>query len=134
MSPNKISIAFVCIGNACRSQMSEGLARHLGGAKVEVYSAGSVPAGFVAEEAVEALAENDIDISSHYSKGVDELPERIWDYVITMGCGDSCPTLRAKQRLDWEIPDPVGLPLKEFRKVRDDLERRIKDLMAQWEE
>lgn len=132
MGEDPLSIAFICIGNACRSQMAEGLMRHLGGPELNIYSAGSAPAGFVAKEARDALRELNIDISHHYSKGVEDLPKIEWDYVITMGCGDFCPTLKAKNYLEWDIADPVGLPLGEFRKVRDELARRIKALVTEW--
>ena len=110
--------------------MAEGLARHLAGDIWEVHSAGSNPAGFVAEEAVSVLGEIGIDISQHYSKGVDELPRKEFDIVITMGCGDRCPNLREKQRLDWAIEDPIGRSPEFFRRIRDLLESKIKELLA----
>ncbi|MDX1387497.1 MAG: hypothetical protein R3257_07905, partial [bacterium] len=66
-----------------------------------------------------------------YSKGVDALPQREWDLVITMGCGDRCPLLKAKKKLDWPIPDPIGQSPEVFRQVAKDLERRIRELFAQ---
>ncbi|HSA60034.1 MAG TPA: arsenate reductase ArsC [bacterium] len=125
------SILFVCVGNACRSQMAEGFARHYGPEELVVYSAGSAPAGFVARAAVEGMKEKGIDISRHYSKGVDELPLGEFDVVVTMGCGDFCPTVKAGRRVDWQIPDPIGRGIEFFRQVRDDLERKILDLLRE---
>lgn len=129
-NPN-LTLLFVCIGNACRSQMAEGFAKHLGKGKWEVYSAGSRPAGFVAPLAVEVMKEKGIDISGHYSKSVEELPLKKFDYVVTMGCGDTCPFVPAKQRIDWQIADPIGSPIGFFRQVRDEIEAKIKALLAQ---
>ncbi len=124
------SILFVCVGNACRSQMAEGFAKSLGIKDLVVYSAGSHPAGFVAREAVEAMKEKGIDISAQYSKGLRDIPLMEYDYVVTMGCGDACPWVPAKQRLDWKIPDPIGRGNAYFRQVRDDLESRIRSLLS----
>lgn len=110
--------------------MSEGWGHHYGGDGWEVFSAGSNPAGFVAEEAIEVMAEKGVDISSHHSKGIQELPYQSFDLVVLMGCGDNCPTLKAKKRLSWDIPDPIGQSLDIFRQVRDDLGVRIKELLT----
>jgi arsenate reductase (thioredoxin) len=127
-NPTK-SILFVCIGNACRSQMAEGFARHYGGDKILTFSAGSRPAGFVAPLAIEVMKEKGIDISQHYSKGIEELPRQSFDYVITMGCGDECPWVKGAHRLDWQIADPIGKPIKFFRQVRDEIEEKVKALI-----
>jgi len=124
------TILFVCVGNACRSQMSEGFARAHGSKDLVVYSAGSSPAGFVAREAIEGMKEKGIDISRHYSKGLFDLPLLEFDVVVTMGCGDICPYVKAKQRINWQIPDPIGRGIEFFRQVRDDLEEKIKDLLT----
>ncbi len=123
------SILFVCVGNACRSQMAEGFARAYGPQDLVVFSAGSRPAGFVAEEAVEGMREKGIDISRHESKGLSKLPLMEFDYVVTMGCGDACPLVPAKHRIEWQIPDPIGRGIEYFRQVRDDLEAKIRDLL-----
>lgn len=124
------SILFVCVGNACRSQMAEGFARHHGPKDLVVYSAGSNPAGFVAREAIEGMKEKGIDISRHDSKGVDQVPGIEYDAVVTMGCGENaCPTIRAKKRIDWKIPDPIGRPSDFFRQVRDEIEQRVVALL-----
>lgn len=127
----KKSVVFICVGNACRSQMSEGIARSLVGDRWNVYSAGSMPAGFVAPEAVAVMAKRGIDISQQYSKGVEELPLQEFDLVITMGCGDFCPTLRGKKKLDWPIPDPIGQEPEVFEQVAENLEERIRQLFLQ---
>ncbi len=132
MSPTPpLKLLFVCIGNACRSQMAEGLARHLGGAAVKACSAGSRPAGFVAAEAIEAMKEIGIDISKQASKSVEAFRGREFDVVVTMGCGDACPWVPAKRRLDWKIPDPIGQSPEFFRKVRGQIEGLVRDLLAQ---
>lgn len=123
------SILFVCIGNACRSQMAEGFARHLGLPGLVVYSAGSHPAGFVAPGAIEVMKEKGIDISRHYSKGIGEIPLIEFDILVTMGCGDSCPVVNAKQRIDWQIPDPIGRSSEFFRQVRDEIEAKVRTLL-----
>ena len=110
---------FVCVENANRSQMAEAFARMLGGNSVEAYSAGSRPSGKVNPKAVESMRELGYDLSVHGSKSLDELPDVAFDFVATMGCGDACPMIRAKQRADWSIPDPKQLPPDEFRVIRD---------------
>jgi len=112
-------VLFVCVENANRSQMAEAFARILGGATVEAYSAGSRPSGKVNPKAIEAMRELGYDLSAHGSNSLDELPEVEFDFVATMGCGDACPMVRARQRADWSIPDPKHLPPDEFRVVRD---------------
>jgi len=112
-------VLFVCVENANRSQMAEAFAHILGGAAVEAYSAGSRPSGKVNPKAVEAMRELGYDLSAHGSKSLDELPEVEFDFVATMGCGDACPMVRARQRADWSISDPKHLPPDEFRVVRD---------------
>jgi arsenate reductase (thioredoxin) len=112
-------VLFVCVENANRSQMAEAFARILGGDAVEAYSAGSRPSGTVNPRAIEAMREVGYDLSAHGSKSLDELPEVSFDFVATMGCGDACPMVRARQRADWSIPDPKHLPADEFRIVRD---------------
>ena len=112
-------VLFVCVENANRSQMAEAFARILSGGAVEAYSAGSRPSGMVNPKAIEAMAELEYDLSAHGSKSLDELPAVEFDFVATMGCGDACPMVRARQRADWSIPDPKYLPPDEFRVVRD---------------
>lgn len=112
-------VLFVCIENSNRSQMAEAFARMLGGNSVEACSAGSRPSGKVNPKAIEAMRELEYDLSAHGSKSLDDLPNVEFDFVATMGCGDACPLVRARQRADWAIPDPKNLPADEFRIVRD---------------
>ena len=109
--------------------MAEGFAREFGGERVEAFSAGSRPSGKVNPTAVAVLREHGIDISRHASKGLGGLPATGWDYVVTMGCGDACPFVPAKARLDWKIPDPKNLPLDEFRKVADLVASEVRRLL-----
>lgn len=126
----KRKILFVCVENSCRSQMAEGFARlHAKGA-VEAFSAGSRPSGKVNETAVLVMKEKGVDLGVHASKGLTDLPDGKWAAVVTMGCGDACPSLPAERRLDWALPDPKHMPLDEFRKVRDDIEARVKALLS----
>lgn len=130
-SATKSKVLFVCIENSCRSQIAEGFAKALGKDMIEVRSAGSRPSGKINERAVEVMREIGIDLSSHQSKAIsDLLPSVQWDYVITMGCGDSCPTVSARHRQDWQIPDPKNLPLDEFKKVRDEIKNKVQNLIA----
>jgi arsenate reductase (thioredoxin) len=123
----KPTVLFVCVANSCRSQMAEAIAKSITN-DWEVWSAGSNPSGMVHPCATRMMEEIGLDVSSHHSKGVEDVPAREWDYVVTMGCGDRCPTVRARERQDWPIPDPVGLPLQGTREIRDDLRQRILEL------
>jgi protein-tyrosine-phosphatase len=119
-------VLFVCVENANRSQMAEAFARILGSDAVEAYSAGSRPSGKVNPKAVEAMRELGYDLSTHASNSLDDLPEVEFDFVATMGCGDACPMVQARQRADWAIPDPKHLPPDEFRVVRDQIRDKVK--------
>jgi len=118
-------VLFVCVENANRSQMAEAFARILGGDSIEAYSAGSKPSGKVNPKAIEAMRELGYDLSVHGSKSLDELPDVSFDFVATMGCGDACPMVRARQRADWSIPDPKDLLADEFRVVRDLIREKV---------
>lgn len=134
----KYKILFTCVGNMCRSQMAEGFARHIGGDFVEPYSAGTHPTGLVADEAIEVMKEKGIDISAHYSKGLDAVPIDEMDYVVTMGCclpESVCPVTYVGEKVEWDIEDPIGKPIEVFRRVRDDIERRVRNLLEEiWKE
>ena len=129
----KLHLLFGCVGNAGRSQMAHGWAAALGGDRVVVRSGGSRPAGVVAPEAIAAMAEAGIDISRHRSLPFDEAWVReACDLVVTMGCGDdACPAFIGKPLVDWELPDPKGQPLAEYRRLRDDIGRRVRALLAE---
>lgn len=128
-SSKKPGILFVCVANSCRSQMAEGFAKAFAADTWEVWSAGSSPGGHVHPVAMEMMRELGIDLSEHYSKGVNEVPQRTWDYVVTMGCGDSCPPVPTSRRLDWDIPDPVSMTTKKARELRDHLRSLIGELL-----
>lgn len=125
----KPRVLFVCVENSCRSQMAEGFARHWGKDVIEAWSAGSKPSGKVNQTGIAVMKEKGIDLSSHISKGLTDIPKVQWDYVITMGCGDACPFVPSRRTEDWGIPDPKHLPLDEFRKVRDLVETKVKALI-----
>jgi arsenate reductase len=130
MSESLPRLLFVCVENSCRSQMAEGFARALGAGRVAAFSAGSRPSGRVDPRAVRFMAEKGIDLTAQRSKGLDDLPLGIeWDHVVTMGCGDACPRLPARRRLDWDLPDPKSLDDDGFRQVGDRIERLIRDLV-----
>ena len=128
-----LHVLFGCVGNAGRSQMAHGFAAAFGGANVVVRSGGSRPAGTVAPEAIAAMRERGIDISGHRSLPFDEAWVRDHcDLVVTMGCGDdACPAFIGKPLVDWALDDPKGRPLAEYRRIRDDIERRMRALFAE---
>jgi arsenate reductase len=116
---------FVCVENSNRSQMAQAFALMAG---VEAFSAGSRPSGVVNPKAIAAMQELGYDLSVHESKSLDDLPDVEFDVAVTMGCGDSCPHLKATHREDWQIPDPKTMPPEEFREVRDLIARKVKEL------
>lgn len=118
-------VLFVCVENSNRSQMAEAFARLLGGAGVEAYSAGSNPSGIINPKAIAAMREVGYDLAVHGSKSLDELPDVVFDFVATMGCGDKCPFIAARQRTDWALPDPKHMSEDDYRGVRDDIRARV---------
>jgi protein-tyrosine-phosphatase len=122
-------VLFVCIENSCRSQIAEAFANIHSNRRVKAFSAGSKPAGKVNERAVVFMKEIGYDLSKHTSKSVDEFRNSEFDVLVTMGCGDECPFVPAKKRLDWQIPDPKNLPDEEFREIRDSIEQQVKKLI-----
>ncbi|MEX2216804.1 MAG: arsenate reductase ArsC [Phycisphaeraceae bacterium] len=122
-------LLFVCVENSNRSQMAQAFARIHGGDGVEAYSAGSRPSGKVNPKAIEAMRELGYDLAAHTSKAVTDLPVLSFDAVVTMGCGDACPAVPAKLREDWQIPDPREMQPQEFRKVRDLISEKVRDLI-----
>ncbi len=118
-------LLFVCVENANRSQMAEAFARIHGGASVEAFSAGSQPSGQINPQAVAAMRAIGYDLSKHTSKSLSGLPNIEFDFVATMGCGDDCPTIRARLREDWLVPDPRDLADEDFRVVRDAIEDKV---------
>lgn len=127
----KPSVLFLCVHNAGRSQMAAGWMRHLGGDDVDVFSGGSDPAESVNMAAVEAMAEMGIDIGGEIPQPWADEIVRAADVVVTMGCGDACPVFPGKRYVDWELEDPSGKTLEQVRPIRDDIERRVRGLMAE---
>jgi arsenate reductase (thioredoxin) len=127
------SVLFVCVHNAGRSQMAAGWLRHLAGDAVEVRSAGSLPGDQVNPAAVQVMAEVGIDISDQRPKVLTTEAVEASDVVITMGCGDACPIFPGKRYLDWELEDPAGQGVESVRPIRDEIERRIRGLLAELE-
>jgi len=123
-------LLFVCIENSNRSQMAQAFAKIHGSEKVEAYSAGSNPSGKINPKAMEAMQEIGYDLSAHDSKSLEEIPQIQYDVLVGMGCGDNCPSVQSKQRIDWNIPDPRNMNKDEFRRVRDLIEQQVKDLLA----
>ena len=126
-------VLFVCVENSCRSQMAEAFADRLGAGRVEVHSAGSRPADGVNPRAIAFMAERGYDLNDHAAKSLSPFEGQTFDVVVTMGCGDACPWVPAAQRVDWALPDPKSLPDDEFRAVRDEIERRVRRLLAEWD-
>jgi len=127
----KKKLLFVCIENSNRSQMAEAFAKIHGNDVAEAYSAGSKASGVVNPRAIKAMNEIGYDLSKHKSTSLDEIPQITYDYVVSMGCGEKCPFVPAKQRLDWDIPDPKAMEPEEFNKIRDLIEKKVKELLHQ---
>ncbi|MGX1132323.1 arsenate reductase [Streptomyces glaucescens] len=125
------SVLFVCIHNAGRSQMAAGFLSHLAGDRIEVRSAGSMPADKVNPAAVEAMREIGIDIADQQPKVLTTEAVQASDYVITMGCGDACPIFPGKKYLDWALEDPAGKGVEAVRPIRDEIRKRIEALIAE---
>lgn len=124
-------VLFVCVHNAGRSQMAAGYLRELSGGRVEVRSGGSEPGDQINPMAIAAMAEDGIDISQTLPKLMTTEQVRDSDVVVTMGCGDSCPIFPGKRYEDWELTDPAGLELDAVRPIRDDIKRRVSELLAE---
>lgn len=124
------AVVFLCVHNAGRSQMAAGWLRHLAGESVDVFSGGSEPASDINEVAVEAMAEVGIDIGAESPQAWSDETIRGADVVVTMGCGDACPVYPGKRYEDWDLSDPAGQPIDVVRGVRDEIEQRVRDLMA----
>ena len=125
-------ILFVCVENSNRSQMSEAFAKIHGGEEVEAFSAGSRPSGKVNPKAIASMKELGYDLAAHHSKSLDEVKQFApFDAVVTMGCGDACPWMPAKQFIDWQIPDPKEMNQEDFRQVRNIIEGNVKQLLQQ---
>src|SRR3989442_8814541 len=124
-------VLFVCVHNAGRSQMAAAWLDHLADGRVRVKSAGSAPADTVNPAVVDAMAEVGLDISKETPKKLTDESLEASDVVITMGCGDACPFYPGKRYLDWELEDPAGQGLDAVRPIRDEIERRVRGLLAE---
>jgi arsenate reductase (thioredoxin) len=111
--------------------MAQAFAAMFGGVDVEAHSAGSRPSGKVNPKAVAAMTELGYDLTAHTSKGLDHYNGQEFDAAVTMGCGDACPLVKAKRRIDWQIPDPRDMSPEEFRKVRDLIGAKVKQLLTE---
>ena len=125
------TVVFLCVQNAGRSQMAAGWMRHLAGDRVDVRSGGSKPGSGVHRVAIEAMAEVGIDISGRQPRAWDDATLEAADVIVTMGCGDTCPVVPGTRYLDWELDDPAGKPVGQVRPVRDEIERRVRGLLAE---
>ncbi|GAA3340366.1 arsenate reductase ArsC [Curtobacterium sp. MCLR17_007] len=128
---DKPTILFVCVHNAGRSQMAAGYAQALGGDRVEVLSAGSEPKDQINPIAIQAMAEDGIDIAGNQPKILTTDAVRDSDAVITMGCGDACPIFPGKRYEDWDLTDPAGRGIEDVRPIRDDIKHRVQTLLAE---
>jgi len=124
-------VLFVCVHNAGRSQMAAALLEHHGGGRVRVRSAGSEPADRINPAVVQAMAELGLDISKENPKVMTDAAVRRADVVVTMGCGDACPFYPGKRYLDWDLTDPAGKALDEVRPIRDEIDRRVRELLVE---
>ncbi len=123
-------VLFVCVHNAGRSQMAAALLHEHAEGRVHVRSAGSTPADEINPAVAAAMAEIGLDLSQEFPKPLTDEVVRAADVVVTMGCGDACPVFPGKRYLDWELDDPDGLTLAEVRPIRDEIDRRVRDLLA----
>jgi arsenate reductase (thioredoxin) len=124
-------VLFVCVHNAGRSQMAAGLLHKLAGDGVTVRSAGSEPAEHLNPRVVEAMKEIGVDVSAELPKPLTGNMVKAADVVITMGCGDACPIYPGKRYEDWELEDPAGKDLETVRRIRDEIEARVRTLVAE---
>jgi arsenate reductase (thioredoxin) len=128
---DKPTVLFVCVHNAGRSQMAAGYLQHLAGDRIDVLSAGSQPADTVNPVAVEAMAEEGIDLAAAQPKVLTDAAVQRSDVVVTMGCGDSCPFYPGKRYEDWQLDDPAGQGIDAVRPIRNQIKQRVHDLVAE---
>ncbi len=124
-------VLFVCLHNAGRSQMSEALFTRDAADRHEARSAGTAPGDRVHPEVVEAMRELGIDLSTHLPRKLTDEDAEWADIVVTMGCGDECPFIPGKRYLDWDLPDPKDRPLEEVRATREEIGRRVGELLGE---
>ena len=125
-------VLFACRENACRSQMASAFAQSLAGDKLEVFNAGSEPAGQIHPDMVTVMHEKGIDMGFRIPRKIDDvLSHDTPEIIITMGCAEQCPALPGSQKMNWDLPDPAGKPIEFMRNVRDDIEKRVQDLVGE---
>ncbi|WP_067480294.1 arsenate reductase ArsC [Actinomadura hibisca] len=124
-------VLFVCVHNAGRSQMAAALLDHHAAGRVRVRSAGSAPADTINPAVVAVMNEIGLDLTRAFPKPLTDDAVRAADVVITMGCGDACPFYPGKRYLDWRLPDPAGLPIESVRPIRDAIDTRVRELLAE---
>jgi protein-tyrosine-phosphatase len=129
MTAPRKRIIFVCVENSNRSQIAEAFARIHGGDQVEAFRSGFRPSGQINPRAVEAMKEVVYDLTTHASKGLQVFNGQVFDAAVTMGCGDECPFVVAKRRVEWQIPDPKALPPDAFREIRNLIEQKVVELL-----
>ena len=122
------TILFVCVENSCRSQIAEAFAKLHSKSSLNIISAGSNPSGSVNPKAIELMDKLGYELTNHYSKSVETVIENV-DYLVSMGCGDSCPNISAKDRIDWDIPDPKDMNDKEFKEVIALIDKQVQNLI-----
>ena len=125
------SVLFMCVHNAGRSQMAAAFARRLAAGRIAVFSGGSEPAAALNQAVVAAMAERGIDISAEVPRRWVDDDVRAADVVVTMGCGDTCPFYPGRRYVDWELDDPAGRSIDEVRPIRDEIERRVQELVGE---
>lgn len=130
-TPEVPEVLFVCVHNAGRSQMAAALLDHHARGAVRVRSAGSAPAGEVNPAVVAAMADIGIDVSQAVPKRLTDEAARAADVVVTMGCGDACPVYPGKRYVDWQLDDPAGQGVDAVRAIRDDIDERVRGLLAE---
>lgn len=133
MNKAKISIVFICVENARRSQMAQGFAEVFGKGKLEVYSAGSRPSSRIDPLVIEVMKEKRIDLSGKRPKSLNDLPPTEMDYLVTMGCEETCPAVITKKIIEWDIPDPKGKSIDFFREVRDLIKDKVVAFLKEME-
>jgi len=124
-------VLFVCVHNAGRSQMAAALLDHRARGRVHVRSAGSTPADQIDPAVITVMDELGLDLSKEFPKPLTDEVVRAADVVITMGCGDACPIYPGKRYLDWELDDPAGRSVEHVRTIRDEIDQRVRDLVAE---
>jgi protein-tyrosine-phosphatase len=127
--PDIPAVVFLCVHNAGRSQMAAALLDHHARGRVRVSSAGSEPASEINSAVVAAMQEIGLDVSKELPKPLTDEVAEAADVLVTMGCGDACPVYPGKRYLDWDLPDPAGRSVEEIRPIRDEIDRRVRELM-----